>query len=104
MSRVMVRYRVKPEEVARNEELVRAVFEELERERPAGLRYASFVLDDGVTFVHLAIEPGGGGSRLTETDAFRAFRERIRDRYEEPPLVSELREVGSYRFGQLDEP
>ena len=33
MSSAMVRYRVKPEEAARNEELVRAVFAELARDR-----------------------------------------------------------------------
>ena len=30
-----------------------AVYEELHRVRPAGLRYATFRLDDGVSFVHL---------------------------------------------------
>ena len=54
MTRVMVRYQVKPEQVARNEELVRAVYEELHRVEPGGLRYATFKLPDGVTFVHLA--------------------------------------------------
>ena len=42
MRRVMVRYRVKPDQVAANEELVRAVYEELDRARPDGFRYATF--------------------------------------------------------------
>ena len=54
MSRTLVRYRVKPEEAARNEELVRRVYEELHCTTPAGLRYATFALEDGVSFVHLA--------------------------------------------------
>lgn len=96
MSRVIVRYRVRPEEAAHNEELVRAVFAELERERPPGLRYACFVQDDGVSFVHLAAEPDDGRRRLASTAAFQAFTERIRERCVDPPEVTELREVGSY--------
>ena len=55
MRQVMVRYKVKPERVEENEELVRAVYDELGRTEPAGLRYATFKLDDGVSFVHLAV-------------------------------------------------
>lgn len=54
MRRVMVRYKVKPEHVQRNGELVRAVYAQLHREKTPGIRYATFKLDDGVTFVHLA--------------------------------------------------
>ena len=54
MRQVMVRYKVKPDRVAENEALVRAVYEELAATEPAGLRYATFRLEDGVTFVHLA--------------------------------------------------
>ena len=36
MRRVMVRYRVKPGQAERNEELVRAVYEELHRADPPG--------------------------------------------------------------------
>ncbi len=56
MKRVMVRYRVKPDQVEANETLVRAVFDELHRERPGGFGYATFKLDDGVSFVHIVDE------------------------------------------------
>jgi hypothetical protein len=92
MRRVMVRYRVKPEAAARNEELVRAVFAELARERPEGLRYACYVLEDGVSFVHVA----EGDVRLPDFPAFRAFLEDHAERCEEPPVVTALREVGSF--------
>ena len=42
MRRVMVRYQCKPDRMAENEELVRAVYEELARTAPEGLRYATF--------------------------------------------------------------
>ncbi len=99
MRRVMVRYRVKPDRVAENEELVRAVYDELDRTRPAGLRYATFQLDDGVSFVHLAsTETEDGHNPLSEVAAFQRFQEKVRDRCEEAPVVAELREIGSFRL------
>jgi hypothetical protein len=97
MKRVMVRYKVKPDRVEENEELVRAVYDELKRDAPAGFRYATFQLEDGVSFVHIAqIEEGQ--NPLTELAAFREFQKEIGDRCEQPPVAAELREVGSYRF------
>ena len=55
MRRVVVRYRVRPDRVEENERLVRAVYEELAAVQPEGLRYATVKLDDGVTFVHVAV-------------------------------------------------
>jgi hypothetical protein len=96
----MVRYKVKPEQAARNEELVRQVYEELHRTAPAGLHYATFVLEDGVSFVHIAssAETADGGSPLQQVAAFQAFQEGIADRCDEPPAPARLREVGSYGF------
>jgi len=37
MRRVMVRYKVKPDRVAENERHIAKVFEQLERDKPAGL-------------------------------------------------------------------
>jgi len=67
MRQVSVRYRVKPDRVTENEELVRAVYEELGRVRPDGLAYATFKLEDGVSFVHLA-RTTGDGNPLTGLD------------------------------------
>jgi hypothetical protein len=91
----MVRYKVKPDRVAENEELVRAVYAELHRTEPAGLRYATFQLDDGVSFVHLA-STEDGQTPLPELQAFRQFQENIRERCDEAPVASELREIGSF--------
>jgi hypothetical protein len=98
MNYVIVRYKVKPDRAAENVELVSAVYVELERAKPAGLRYATFQLDDGVTFVHVAVnETASERSPLSEVAAFREFQREIADRCEEQPRVSEVREVGSYR-------
>jgi hypothetical protein len=98
MKRVMVRYRLKPDQVETNEALVRAVFDELHGEQPAGFGYATFRLDDGVSFVHIVVEDDDEGSSLSDVKAFAKFREAIRDRCDEAPVASELHEVGSFHF------
>ena len=97
MRQVMVRYKVKPDRVEENEELVRAVYAELHRTEPAGLRYATFRQDDGVSFVHVA-ETEDGPNPLNEVQAFARFQEGIADRCVQRPVVTQLHEVGSYRF------
>jgi quinol monooxygenase YgiN len=97
MRQVMVRYRVKPERVDENEELVRAVYAELHQRDKGGLRYVTFRLEDGVTFVHVAREEDSDRREsLTGLPAFKKFIENIADRCDEPPDLSELREIGSY--------
>ena len=99
MRRVMVRYRVKRERVEENEALVRAVYEELARTRPSGLRYATVKLDDGMSFVHLAsVETEDGHNPLSDVAAFHEFQREIGDRCDEAPVVTELSTVGSFRI------
>jgi hypothetical protein len=99
MRHVMVRYKVKPDRVAENEQLARAVYEELGRTEPEGLRYATFQLGDGVSFIHLAsIETEDGHSPLPQVSAFRRFQENIGDRCDEAPVATEFRQIGSFRL------
>jgi quinol monooxygenase YgiN len=99
MSRVMVRYRVKPDRAEENRELVRAVYEELHRTQQTGIRYATFNLDDGVSFVHIhSDETPDGSNPLSALPAFKEFQRGIADRCEEAPVVTKLHEVGSFRF------
>jgi hypothetical protein len=92
----MVRYRVKPEQVETNEALVRAVYAELAEKRPPGFRYETFKLDDGVTFVHLAMQDGEAPSALSQIDAFAEFQKDVRSRCDEPPVAGELEPVGAF--------
>ena len=93
----MVRYTVRPECVAENERLAAAVYEALRAARPQGLRYATFRLGDGVSFVHLVShESGEVGNALTSLPAFQAFAAGVKDRCVVPPERSELTEIGSY--------
>jgi hypothetical protein len=98
MRRVIVRYRVKPDRVDENENLVRAVYKELAETEPEGLRYATLRLDDGVSFVHLS-ESEPDVSPLTEVPAFKAFQKEIAERCEEQPVVTNVEVVGSFGFG-----
>ena len=94
MKTIMVRYKTKPEHAETNAVLVRAVFEALNARAPAGICYASYCLEDGVSFVHVAthVEP----NPLSTLPAFQAFQAQIKERVEAPPVVTELFAVGSY--------
>ena len=96
MSRaVVVRYRVKPDALEQNLQLVRAVYDELAATRPEGLRYSTYRVDE-TTFVHVALIDGTDNP-LTEVSAFQAFTSGINDRCEEPPQAVSGELVGSYQ-------
>ncbi|MDB4957091.1 MAG: hypothetical protein JWO36_4660 [Myxococcales bacterium] len=97
MKHILVQYRVKPDQAADNVALIEAVFAQLAREAPSGLRYASFRLGDGVSFVHIA-SVEGPANPLTALAAFQAFTARIKDRCEVPPVSQELHGIGAYHF------
>lgn len=99
MKMIMVRYKTKPDSAAENTQLVENVFEDLRKQNPNGVRYASFRLADGVTFVHIAsIETADGSNPLTQSAAFKMFQAGIKDRCEEQPIASDLTMIGSYRL------
>jgi quinol monooxygenase YgiN len=97
MSVTVVRYRVKPEHVEENAKLVRAVYEALAAERPEGFRYATFLLEDGVSFVHVAVTEEGAQAPLFQLPSFQRFLEDIAERCDEPPQTMRSREqIGGY--------
>ena len=93
--RVMIRYKVKRDELERELELLGAIYEELEATQPDGLRYATFQLEDGVSFVEF-VETDDPG-RFSQLATFRAYRATLDERCDEPPTVTELHEVASFR-------
>lgn len=99
MRQMMVRYKVKPDRAAENESYVTRVFEQLNREKPPGIHYATFKLEDGVSFVHLAWSDSTDGTNpLTALSAFQAFTADIAERCEDPPVSTPLQTVGSYAW------
>jgi hypothetical protein len=99
MRHAIVRYTVKPADVERNEELVRAVYAELQDAAPEGFRYATYRLDDGVTFVHVAARSDPASNPLSELSAFRRFQQDIGARCVVAPVVSVAQQIGAYSGG-----
>lgn len=96
----LIRYTVRAGEVARHLDLVRAVYEDLARTGPSGLGYATYQLEDGVSFVEL-LTGEAGPAPLAASAAFQRFRSTLDARCEQPPVLTELREVGSYGVGTV---
>ena len=97
MKTILVRYKVKPELADDNQRLIEQVFVQLARDKPDGLRYQSFRLDDGVSFMHVATRDGEAEeSPLMKVEAFRAFVAGIKDRCVEPPVQTEMKAIGRY--------
>ena len=97
MRRVMVSYKVKPDRVEEHEALIRAVFDELAKAAPAGIRYGAFKQPDGVSFVHVAFI-SAEKNPLDAIAAFKAFTARIRERCDDPPVAVDLVGVGAFGF------
>jgi hypothetical protein len=97
MKTIMVRYKTSSEATGdTNATLVRAVFEELRTRAPGGIRYTSYRLADGVTFIHIASVETREDNPLTALPAFKAFQAQLKDRCVEAPVVTDLSVVGSY--------
>jgi hypothetical protein len=97
MKRMMVRYKVKAGRAIENEEYILRVFEQLHREKPSGLSYATFKLEDEVSFIHIVSqEAADDHNPLAELSAFKTFVAGVRDRCDEPPVAVQLIEIGSY--------
>jgi hypothetical protein len=93
----VVRYRTKPEHAEENADLVRNVFDELNRENPGELRYVCLRLEDGVSFVHVAMIEGDVNP-LGSSAAFQTFQSDIAQRCEEGPTAADASIVGSYNY------
>ena len=98
MKTTVVRYQAKPERAEENQQLIEAVFAELEEREPEGFTYKVFRLEDGVNFIHVVIEHGtDGADSLQAVPAFQAFVADIADRCDIPPVASGATVVGGYR-------
>jgi hypothetical protein len=95
----VVRYKVWPERVAENEELVKAVYQQLSEIKPAGVHYATFKLKDGLTFQHIAsFESEEAHTIFRNLPAFKEFTAGAKERCQEPPQAMEASVVGSFGF------
>jgi hypothetical protein len=93
----VIRYRTKPECADENERLIRDVFAELSEQNPEGLQYAALRLDDGVSFIHIAVLEGDENP-LASSAAFGKFQSGISARCAEGPTPAGAAVAGSYRL------
>ena len=100
MSARVIRYRTKPESADENQQLIERVFAELDDMGATGFAYASFRLDDGVSFLHVVVEEDGADAAvsLAAVPAFRAFQAGITEWCEEQPVAVGATLVGAHRM------
>ncbi len=93
----VIQYTTKPNAADDNQRAVEKVFAELAEKTPEGLRYATFRLADGVTFVHI-VEIEEGSDALSSLAAFKEFSDGVQARVESGPERQGATVVGSYNF------
>jgi hypothetical protein len=91
----IVRYTTRPEAAGENEQLIKAVFAQLAEQQPGGLRYIAIRLDDGVSFVHLAVLEDDHNP-LAALPAFGEFVSAIDERCADGPAPVNGTVVGEY--------
>lgn len=91
----IIKYKTTEEGAEANARLLAAVYTELAATDPGGLGYATFRLDDGVTFVHIA-RLDGDDNPLSRSAAFLEFQEGLVSRCVEPPCPADATLVDSY--------
>ena len=91
---IVVRYKTTTEAAEENQRLVEAVYAELAAERPAGISYSTYRLEDN-TFLHV-FRNTRSDNPLAALPAFQAFQERIAERCEDGPTPMTATLVGSY--------
>ena len=96
MTKVHIRYTVRPDEVSENITLLSAFFDELETLRPPGLVYEAYLMEDGVTFVHI-VESATNAAPFGNLPTYRHYRDTIQARCVEPPQMVALKDIGKYR-------
>jgi hypothetical protein len=91
----VVRYTTRPESADENEKLIKAVFAQLTERQPGGLRYVAIRLDDGVSFIHVAVLDDDHNP-LTGLPAFGEFLSAINERCTSGPVPANGTVVGAY--------
>ena len=97
MNAVKVQYRVKAEYVETNKANIRRVMDALQKIGNPNLRYSTFVLEDGKTFVHFAMRANEEAQALLSNLAeFQQFQQALRASGPEvPPKAEALDLVGA---------
>jgi hypothetical protein len=97
MNVLMVRAKIKEENITDAQAATEKVFRALEQAQP-DVRYAATRLSDGVTILaFLELEPGQEHP-LRTFPAYAELLEGLKQWYAEPPTVEHMTVIGSYRL------
>jgi hypothetical protein len=96
MTKVHIRYTVQHDEVGENIALLKAFFDELETIRPPGLIYEAYLMEGGITFVHV-VDSATNAAPFRDLLTYRRYRDTLQARCLEPPQMVALKEIGTYR-------
>jgi hypothetical protein len=97
MNVMMVRAKIKEENVADAQAATEKVIQALEQAAP-DVRYAASILSDGVTFMAFLEREPGQEHPLSTFPAYVELVENLRQWYAEPPTVEYMAVIGSYRL------
>lgn len=98
MDVMMIRAKIKAESVPDSEAAIEKMFAAIDSARPAGVKYASTRLPDGVSAVAFLAVDDLADNPLQAIPEFRAFQEQLPDWLAEPPIVEPLTVIGSYEL------
>lgn len=98
MNVMMIRAKIKPENVEELETAAKIMFSAIKVQQPGGVKYASTKLADGETYVILLALESPPENPLTAVSEFEAFQARLRRWLAEPPQADPLTVVGSYNL------
>ena len=97
MTARMVTYKVKDGRADENTAYVRDVMADLAARAAEGVTYSVYLLEDGVSFVHVVDERADGGA-LQVSEAFQRFTATlVEDRCADTPELHKMTLVGSYQ-------
>lgn len=97
MSAMLLRTQVKAESADEVEAAVKTLFAALEEAKPQGVRYSSYRLADGVTYVVVLDVEDGIENPLPGVPAFLEFQAALKGWLVAPPVPEVLTVIGDYR-------
>jgi len=93
----MFRANVAAEHASDVEGAVKSLFAAIDRAKPPGVRYSSYLLDGGGTYVIMLELLDEGHNPLAAIPEFLAFQGNLKGWLAEPAAVARLTAVGEYR-------
>jgi len=98
MNVMMIRAKLKAESVCDIDAAAEKMFSAIDAAQPAGVKYASMRLADGVSAVAVLALEDPADNQLQAIPEFREFQEQLPEWLAEPPIVEPLTVIGSYEL------